>query len=137
MSDAEFLASFESLEIPRSDFRHRDHVRLAWIYLHDSNFAAGAARFCENFGEFVRHIGAESKYNETITWFYLVVVFQRIRNEPPTPDWEAFAHANEDLLDPRMGVIRDRYRNETLFSPQARKTFLLPDVHLEGEGRYP
>jgi hypothetical protein len=133
MSDAEFLASFESLEIPGSDFRHRDHVRLAWIYLHDSDFAAGAARFCENFGKFVRHIGAESKYNETITWFYLVVVFQRIRNEPAIPDWEAFAKANEDLLDHRMGLIRERYRDETLFSPKARKIFLLPDVHLGRE----
>ena len=28
MSDAEFLASFESLEIPGSAFRHGDHVRL-------------------------------------------------------------------------------------------------------------
>jgi hypothetical protein len=133
MSDAEFLVSFENLEIPGSDFRHRDHVRLAWIYLHDSDFAVGAARFCEKFGSFVRHIGAESKYNETITWFYLVVVFQRIRNEPTTPDWETFANANEDLLDNRMKVIRECYRNETLFSPRARKIFLLPDLHLERE----
>jgi hypothetical protein len=131
MSDAEFLASFESLEIPGSDLRHRDHVRLAWIYLHDSDFADGAARFREKFRAFVRHIGTESKYHETITWFYLVVVFQRMQNEPATPDWEAFANANEDLLDHRMGVIRERYRNETLFSPKARRIFLLPDVNPE------
>jgi hypothetical protein len=128
MSDAEFLASFESLEIPGSEFRHRDHLRLAWIYLHDSSFAEGAARFCKYFDPFVRHIGAEAKYNETITWFYLVIVFQRIRNDLATPNWEEFANANEDLLDHGMGVLRDHYRNETLFSPKARKVFLLPDI---------
>jgi hypothetical protein len=127
MSDAEFLASFESLEIPGSAFRHGDHVRLAWIYLHDSDFAAGAARFCKQFGRYVRHIGAESKYHETITWFYLVIVFERIRSHSPTLNWEAFARSNEDLLDNGMGLLRIRYRNETLFSPLARKIFLLPD----------
>ncbi len=128
MSDAEFLTSFEGLTIPGSEFRHRDHVRLAWIYLHDSNLAAGAMRFCENFNRFVRHIGAESKYHETITWFYLVIVFERIRANPPTLNWDAFARSNEDLLDDGMGLLRIRYRNETLFSPLARKTFLLPDL---------
>jgi hypothetical protein len=128
MSDAEFLASFESLEIPGSAFRHGDHVRLAWIYLHDSDFAAGAARFCEQFGTYVQHIGAESKYHETITWFYLVIVFERIRAHPPALNWEAFARSNQDLLDNGMGILRIRYRNETLFSPLARKIFLLPDL---------
>jgi hypothetical protein len=127
MSDVEFLASFESLEIPGSDFRHKDHVRLAWIYLHDSDFAAGAARFCEYFRRFVRHIGAESKYHETITWFYLVIVFERIRAQPASSTWEAFAGSNGDLLDSGMGLLRNRYRNETLSSPLARRIFLLPD----------
>jgi hypothetical protein len=81
MSDAEFLASFEGLRISGNEFRHIDHVRLAWIYLHDSDFAAGASRFCSNFRGFVRHIGAESKYHETITWFCLVTVFERIRTQ--------------------------------------------------------
>jgi len=31
MSDAEFLASFEGLRISGDQFRHIDHVRLAWI----------------------------------------------------------------------------------------------------------
>jgi hypothetical protein len=127
MSDGEFLAAFERLEIPGSEFRHSDHVRLAWIYLHDTCFADGAARFCEKFGAFVRHIGAESKYHETITWFYLVTVSQRIRADPTAPTWEAFASANEDLLDNGMGVLRTRYRDETLSSPLARSVFVLPD----------
>jgi hypothetical protein len=134
MSDVEFLASFENLEIPGTQFRHRDHIRLAWIYLHESSFADGAARFCDKFGAFVRHIGAESKYHETITWFYLVIVFQRIRAEPAASNWEAFANANEDLLDNSMCVLRIRYRRETLFSPIARKVFILPDLSQEHEG---
>lgn len=128
MSDAEFLASFEGLEIARSEFRHRDHLRLTWIYLHDSDFASGAARFCDRFQRFVRHIGAEPKHHETITWFFLVTVFERIRSGPVASDWEAFAGFNQGLLDDGLGLLRERCRSETLVSPLARKVFLLPDI---------
>jgi hypothetical protein len=128
MSDVEFRASFEGLEIPGSEFRHEDHVRLAWIYLQDSTLAEGAARFCEKFRHFVRHIGAESKYHETITWFYLVTVFERIRTRPEAANWEAFAKSNGDLLDSRMGLLRTRYRDETIHSQRARSVFVLPDL---------
>jgi hypothetical protein len=128
MSDAEFLASFEGLRIPGSQFRHVDHVRLAWIYLSDASFAAGAFRFCERFQSFVRHIGADSKYHETITWFYLVTVFERIRTRARASSWEAFACSNGDLLDSSMALIRVRYREETLASPLARSVFVLPDL---------
>jgi hypothetical protein len=137
MSDAEFLASFEGLRIPGREFRHNDHVRLAWIYLHDSDFASGASRFCENFRSFVQHIGAESKYHETITWFYLVTIFERIRTQAPAPSWEAFARSNGDLLDSSMDMVRVRYRTETLSSPLARSIFLLPDVPHECMGAAP
>jgi hypothetical protein len=131
MSNAEFLASFEALRIPGRAFRHNDHVRLAWIYLHDSEFAPGASRFCRSFRAFVRHIGAESKYHETITWFYLVTVFERIRTQAAASNWEAFARSNGDLLDSSMGMVRVRYRTETLCSPLARSIFLLPDFPQE------
>jgi hypothetical protein len=131
MSDVDFLASIDGLEIPGDRFRHEHDVRLAWICLHDSDFAPGAARFCEIFQKYVRHIGAESKYHETITWFYLVTIFERIRTDPAPSNWEAFASSNGDLLDSGMGILRVRYRNETLFSPLARRVFLLPDLPQE------
>jgi len=33
MTDTEFLRAFENCEIANGDFHHRDHIRLAWIYL--------------------------------------------------------------------------------------------------------
>jgi hypothetical protein len=128
LDDREFLASFEDLRIPGSEFRHRDHVRLAWIYLSEATLADGAFRFCTHFRRFVRHIGAEPKYHETITWFYLVTIHQRIQARPPASCWEEFAGANEDLLDSRMGMLRMRYRAETLLDPLARRIFLLPEI---------
>jgi hypothetical protein len=131
MSDREFLAAFESLSIPGDEFRHKDHVRLAWIYLHDSDFASGSAHFCGHFHRFVEHIGAKSKYNETITWFYLATVYERIHTQALAESWEAFAASNGDLLDNAMAIVRARYRDESLASPLARRIFLLPDLARE------
>jgi hypothetical protein len=131
MSDREFLAAFESMAIPGNEFRHGDHVRLAWIYLQDSDFASGATRFCEHFHSYVEHIGAQSKYHETITWFYLVTVYERIHTQTTPERWGAFADSNSDLLDNEMAVVRARYRDELLSSPLARRIFVLPDLARE------
>ena len=33
LSDAEFVRAFEACELSNESFHHRDHIRLAWIYL--------------------------------------------------------------------------------------------------------
>jgi len=33
LADQEFVRSFETCELPNESFHHRDHIRLAWIYL--------------------------------------------------------------------------------------------------------
>ena len=43
-ADDEFRRSFERCEIPNDEFRHRDHLRLAWIYLRESDVSTAAAR---------------------------------------------------------------------------------------------
>ena len=32
-TDQEFVRMFEACELPNESFHHRDHIRLAWIYL--------------------------------------------------------------------------------------------------------
>jgi hypothetical protein len=131
MSDEEFVARFERLEIPGCKFRHADHVRLAWIYLRPAGLAPGAARFAEQFGRFVDHVGARGKFHETITWFYLAIINERIaRGRAGT--WSDFARDNADLLDPTMKILAESYRPEVLDSPVARQVFLLPRGRGEG-----
>jgi hypothetical protein len=125
MSDEGFILRFESLEIPGREFRHIDHIRVAWIYLRSATLAEGAARFTVNFRGYLDHIGAQAKYHETITWFYLVVINERIRRSH-AGSWDGFARDNADLLDPAMGVLRQRYGPESLGSPMAKSVFLLP-----------
>jgi hypothetical protein len=140
MNEGKFIARFERLEIPGHEFRHADHIRVAWNYLRRADFAQGAATFMLQFRRYVRHIGAEAKYHETISWFYLVKIHERIRSNPSAP-WEDFAHANPDLLDRSLTLLKAHYQPETLGSSFARRVFLLPDhapardVSLEARAR--
>ena len=36
MDDSEFLERFEAAAIPKEEWRHRDHIRMAFLYLRDA-----------------------------------------------------------------------------------------------------
>lgn len=126
MSDEAFLAAFERLAIAGPAFGHRQHLRAAWLCLRRDGFAAGAARFVTDLRRFVDHLGATAKYHETITWFFLVTLQQRIERDPACATWDAFLEANGDLADSRA-LLRRHYSEAALQSPLARAVLVWPD----------
>ncbi len=126
--DTAFLHAFENLVLPPESFRHADHLRAAWCCLRISaDFATGASRFIASFRRFVTHAGASAKYHETITWFYLALIAERIAAAPGAT-WEEFRTANPDLFDHTMPRLKASYRPGTLQSHLARRVFVLPDA---------
>jgi len=129
VTEAEFVAAFEDTTLPETAFRHRDHVRLAWIYLREEPAPRALERFVSGLKRFAAAKGKAGLYHETITWAYLFLVNERMKRSGPTasPSFEEFAAANPDLLVWRPSVLENYYRSETLFSDLARRTFLWPD----------
>jgi hypothetical protein len=126
MTDADFLRRFEDSTLPTSDFHHRDHVRLAWLYLRRYSALEALARFVEGLRRFAAANGKPGLYHETITWAYLLLIHERMaRTEAET--WEEFAQANPDLLTWNPSVLDRYYEKETLGSELARRVFVLPD----------
>jgi hypothetical protein len=126
MTDAEFLRSFENCTLPNSAFHHRDHVRLAWLYLRQYPALEALVRFSEGLKRFAAANGRPGLYHETITWAYLLLIHERMaRTEADT--WEEFAQCNADLLTWKPSVLDRYYEKETLGSDLARKVFVLPD----------
>lgn len=126
-TDEEFLAAFEAATLPENAFHHRDHVRLAWIYLERLPPAGALARFSEGLRRFAGALGKSGVYHETITWAYLLLINERRQRQGPRATFEEFARANPDLLAWKPSVLDALYRPETLRSDLARRTFLLPD----------
>ncbi len=78
MTDDEMLEQFENCTLPNESFRHRDHVRVAFLYLCRHSPLEALARFSAALARFATAKGKPSLYNETITWAYLLIIRERM-----------------------------------------------------------
>lgn len=127
LDDATLLREFEEGTLPASAFHHRDHVRVAWLYLKAEPPLTALARFAEGLQHFAAIHGASGLYHETITWAYLLLIRERMEREGPGATWEEFAECNPDLLTWKPSILDRYYRPETLGSELARRVFVMPD----------
>lgn len=128
MNDAELVRRFEDCTLAGADFNHRNHIRLAWIYLQSYDLLNALAIFSENLKRFAASLGAANLYHETITFAYFFLIHERIKQSAERQTWEEFAASNTDLFARRKyGILTEYYRAETLASDFAGKVFVLPD----------
>jgi hypothetical protein len=123
--DREFVSAFEDCTLSPDRFTHRDHVRLAWLYLKEDPPLAALTRFATNLKRYATSLGAAGKYHETITWAFIFLVHERMQHTQ-AETFEAFTAGNEDLLACKPTLER-YYRPETLGSELARRAFVMPD----------
>ncbi len=127
MTEKELVEQFEGLTLSPEHFPHREHVRLAWIYLRDNPPLLALEKFCEGLKRFAASLGKADRYHETITWAYLLLIRERTAKTESANSWEAFVEANGDLLDWENNVLKNYYREETLKSDLAKRVFLFSD----------
>ncbi|HEY3055969.1 MAG TPA: hypothetical protein VGK31_08580 [Thermoanaerobaculia bacterium] len=122
MTDRELVAAFENCTL--TEFHHRDHVRVAWCYLREAPLLVALERFTTSLKRFAAAAGKPGLYHETITWAYLFVIHDRMREGE---DWPTFAQRNPDLLGWKPSILDTYYHRETLASARARDSFVFPD----------
>src|SRR5262245_4684302 len=120
----ELIEAFERCTITGAQFRHRDHVKVAWTYLAREPLGSALPRFCANLRRFARANNAEHIYHETITWAFMVLINERLERMGRGGSWEEFEAANPDLFE-RTCLLR-YYGEDTLQSALAKSTFILP-----------
>lgn len=130
LSDQAFLREFESAAIPASRWMHRDHVRVAYLYLCELPFEDALLRLRAGITALNAANGvastATSGYHETLTHAWARLVGGAVERPPCWPDFESFARANAALLDKQR--LRDHYSKDRLLSPEARAAFVEPDL---------
>jgi hypothetical protein len=124
MDDAEFRRAFDERKL--AGFRHRDHVRLAFICLREDPSLRGLDGFVRALQAFAAHAGRPELYHETLTWAFLLILRERME-QGTAANFDEFADANPDLLAWQPSVLDRYYRPETLSSPRARRVFVMPD----------
>src|SRR5277367_6709354 len=118
------LAAFLRGEIDARDFRHADHVRMAFEVLARHPFLEAAAVVSQALRTMAERAEAPAAYHETITLAFLALIGER-REAEDCASFDVFAAANPDLMD--KAVLRRWYGADKLASATARRTFVLPD----------
>jgi len=128
LDDAELVARFEALAITPAEFRHVEHVRLAYAMLRGADFGDAAVRMRRGLRRFADAAGAPARYHETLTWAYLALVARRAAEDPAASSSHALVARHPDLLDHLGGALARCYDVAAITaSPLARAVFVLPE----------
>jgi hypothetical protein len=125
MSDDDFVNALESCELPNQVFRHREHVRLTFIYLRRYGFAGAGTRIAEAIRRYAAHNGAPGKYHETITVAWLRIVYEAAAGMREDAGFEELVEAFPSLLN--KSTLQEYYSSELLGSEAARVSFVEAD----------
>ena len=127
LDDDALYARFLDAALTAEQLGHRNHVRLAFLCVRrHPDLAEAAVGFRSTLRRLVAALGAEAKYNETLTWAYLVLVHQRAARSD-APDSDAFLAAHPELLDQRHGALARYYELSAVTGcAETKSLFLLP-----------
>jgi hypothetical protein len=127
LEDDVFVAEFERCRLPSDQFRHADHIRLAWIYVRSYEYDAAEARMRQSIQRFALHLGAEHKYHETITILWMRLANIAARLTPRIDTFPDFVRTHAWLLNKE--IIFEFYSPELLKSDDARRAWVEPDLN--------
>jgi hypothetical protein len=124
--DVRFRSAFEACTSTPSEFTHQAHVRLAYVYLVESDVEVAVQRMRAALLTFLDHYEIpRSKFHETMTraWVLAVHHFMTKSTSSSAAD---FIAKNPELLDTR--IMLTHYSASVLFSADARASFVEPDL---------
>ena len=125
--DAAFRDRFEAGEVPPSEFRHREHLRLAYIYLCESRTETANETMKHSLKKFLKKNGVpESKYHETLTYSWIQAVRYFMMKAGSTNSFDEFIEVDDRLLE--TDIMLTHYGRDTLFSERARTELVKPDI---------
>ncbi len=125
--DVKFKDRFEAGKVPPADFHHREHLKLVYVYLCESDVQAANDRMCVSLRKFLKDNDVPaSKYHETLTMSWVQAVKHFMVKAGAPNSFEEFIAADERLLD--TSIMLTHYEKDTLFSERARTEFVQPDV---------
>ena len=127
--DQLFKEQVESCEYSVSHFDHRAHLRLAYIYLLQSNNTAESVELMRAaLTGLLRHVGIEpaTKYHETLTEAWVLAVQYFLDKTQCSTSADDFIEQHPEILNSK--IMLTHYSAEVLFSEEARQSFVEPNL---------
>ena len=127
LSDDDFLKQFEDHSLPPEYFSHLGHLRLAWLYVTKHDLDTAISKTCDGIKSYAESLGAHDKFNYTMTHAFVKIMHQRMLDQGDH-GWSEFLNRNQDLVNTAVEVLLQYFREETLFSENARKQLVSADL---------
>jgi hypothetical protein len=128
--DDTFLAEFEAQRWPLERWHHRDHVKLAYLYLLRYPLAQAGDRLragikAHNAAHRIPE-AIDSGYHETMTQAWLRLVHLILSEYGPAENADAFADAHPELMEKK--TLRLFYSRGRFMTMEAKSRFVEPDL---------
>ena len=120
------VSRLESLSLTNAEFRHRQHLEVAFWYLRSKGNEAGAQAVAHAIEAFTRHLGHADKFHQTITLCWVRLVAAAMAEVGPCDSPDALIVAHPGLLDKNLPLRF--YSRELLSSDKARREWVGPDI---------
>ena len=122
----ELVSRLESLTLAGADFRHRQHLEVAFWYLHSQGYEHGSEAIIRAIAVFTQHLGQTEKFHQTITLCWIRLVAAGMAEVGGCDTAEALIEHHPSLLDKELPLRF--YSRARLFSDEARKQWIEPDL---------
>jgi len=124
-ADCQLRLQFETKTLDNAAFRHREHVRLTWVYLTAEPPQAVEIRLCAALLDLASSHGVASRFHHTLTVVWVRLIESARRSHPDSP-FEALVSACPWLLDKDAPLAY--YTREHLYSEEARTRWVEPNL---------
>jgi hypothetical protein len=124
--DPELAAILSAITGPAGQFRHRQHVNLAFAAVRRYGMPAATGKICTWIRLTAAYERAPQKYHHTVSRAWVEIVAHHVGADPDCADFDVFAGRNPALLDKRL--LTRHYRSATLASWPAREGWVEPDL---------
>ena len=126
MEDNEFLRRFHESNLPGEEFRHRGHLRLAWLVLSRHRRDEAESIVAREIRQFAVANGASGRYHDTLTRFWVRLVGHAMENAKDAGSIDELLARFPFLLDKSLPYRH--WRGETFNSDRARAGWVDPDL---------
>ena len=130
MDDDELIERFENGSFPFEEWNHRVYLKLAYLYLSRHTFEDAVGRMRQGLRQLIRmnHVPdtPTSGYHETVTVAWMHLVSSAIQRQGAAPNSDLFLERHAQLGD--KDILRLFYSARRLLSPQAKESFVEPDL---------
>jgi hypothetical protein len=130
MNDEKFLHAFQAAAWPADDWHHREHVKIAYLYLRQYPFDVALDRVRSGILALnaAQNVPDEPNrgYHETMTHAWLQLVHVTLCEFGPSESADAFVDTHAQLLSKRALWLF--YSQDRLLSAEAKQSFIVPDL---------